>query len=105
MAELRRAKRWSQTVLANKIQASREAIGKYERAEAIPSVEMAKKIADAFEVTLDYLVGEGDNAHFDKQAVKRIEAISNLPKEEKDTVFTVLDALLRDFNTRQAYAS
>jgi len=42
-------------------------IGKYERGEAVPSIEAAKKIADAFEVSLDYLVGEGINALFDKK--------------------------------------
>ena len=105
IAELRKIKKWSQTDLAKKIEASREAIGKYERNEAIPSVDIAKKIADAFDVTLDYLVGEGTNAQFDKKTVKRLEEISNLPENEKDTVFTVVDALLRDFKTRQAYAS
>jgi len=42
-------------------------IGKYERDDAMPSIEAAKKIADAFEVSLDYLVGEGQNAAFDKK--------------------------------------
>ena len=42
-------------------------IGKYERGDAIPSFEVAKKIVDAFEVSLDYLVGEGQNANFDKK--------------------------------------
>ena len=105
IARLRKAKRWSQTDLANKIDASREAIGKYERNEAVPSVEIAKKIADAFNVTLDYLVGEGISAHFDKQTVKRLEQISNLPEDEQKTMIKVIDALLRDFTTRQAYAS
>ncbi|MFC3198293.1 helix-turn-helix domain-containing protein [Parapedobacter deserti] len=31
-------------------------IGKYERGEAVPSIE-AKKFADALEISLDYLVG------------------------------------------------
>jgi transcriptional regulator with XRE-family HTH domain len=37
------------------------------RGEAIPSIDAAKKIANALEVSLDYLVGEGINAHFDKK--------------------------------------
>jgi len=56
ITELRKKKGWSQTELAKQIGASREAIGKYERDESQPSVETAKKIADAFAVTLDYLV-------------------------------------------------
>ncbi len=48
-------------------------VGKYERGDAIPSLEVAKKIAGAFEVSLDYLVGEGQNASFDKKTLKRIQ--------------------------------
>lgn len=36
-------------------------IGRYERDEITPSVEIAKKMADALEVSLDYLTG---NANF-----------------------------------------
>lgn len=61
-------------------------IGKNERNEGVPSVEMVKKIADAFDVTLDYLVGEGQNAQFDKQTIKLLKEISNLPDKERDTV-------------------
>ena len=35
-------------------------IGRYEHAEMTPSVEVARKIANAFQVTLDFLVS--DNA-------------------------------------------
>jgi transcriptional regulator with XRE-family HTH domain len=47
---LRKEKDWSQTKLATKSGVSREMIGKYERGEAVSSIEAAKKIADAFEV-------------------------------------------------------
>jgi ribosome-binding protein aMBF1 (putative translation factor) len=42
-------------------------IGKYERWEAVPSIDAAKKIADALEVSLDHLVGEGLNNGLDKK--------------------------------------
>jgi transcriptional regulator with XRE-family HTH domain len=58
---------WSQTDLADKSDVSLVMIDKYERGEAIPSIDAAKKIANALEVSLDYLVGEGINAHFDKK--------------------------------------
>ena len=53
-------------------------IGKYERGEAVPSIEAAKKIADACEVSLDYLVGEGINPKLDKQALKRLQDLDHL---------------------------
>ncbi|WP_262485836.1 helix-turn-helix domain-containing protein [Cyclobacterium lianum] len=55
--------------------ASREIIGKYERGDAVPFIEAAKKIADAFGVSLDFLVGEGVNSSFDKKTLKRLQDI------------------------------
>ena len=81
------------------------AIGKYERNEAMPSVETAKKIADVFEVTLDYLVDESAAVTLDKQTVKRIQDIELLNQDDKKHLFALMDAFLRDAKTRAAYAS
>lgn len=91
-------KGWSQTELAKFIDASREAIGKYERDEAQPSVETAKKIADAFDVTLDYLVDEDAVSAFDKKTVKRIKNIQQLDDINQSHVFAMLDAFLLKCN-------
>jgi len=104
IAYLRKSKGVSQTDLAKRIQASREAIGKYERNEAMPSVDTAKKIADEFEVTLDYLVDETAAATFDKQTVKRIQDIEILSADDKKHLFALMDAFLRDAKTKQAYS-
>jgi transcriptional regulator with XRE-family HTH domain len=105
IADLRKQKGWSQTELADKSGVSREIIGKYERGEAAPSIEFAKRIADAFGVSLDYLVGEGINASFDKKTVKRIQEIENMKPEFKDCVFKMLDSIIRDYKTQQAYSA
>ena len=54
--ELRKEKGLSQPELGRLIGTSGAIIGRYERGEMTPSVEVAKKLADALEVTLDYLV-------------------------------------------------
>ena len=36
-------------------------------------------------------------------AVKRIKEIQKLPDTEKDKTYSVIDALVRDFKTKQAY--
>jgi len=77
-------------------------IGKYERDEAIPSIEAAKKIADAFAVSLDYLVGEGANASFDKQAIRRLQDIEKLKNEDKSHIFALMDAFLECRRIRNA---
>ena len=73
--------------------------------KAIPSVDAAKKIADAFEVSLDYLVGEGVNASFDKQTVQRLQQIQTMDDDSKSSLFSIIDAVIRDYKTRKAYAS
>lgn len=94
ITQLRKQKGWSQSSLAKEINASREAIGKYERNEALPSVETAKKIADAFDVTLDYLVDDSASPTFDKKTVKRLNDIQLLSEEDRQHVYALLDAFL-----------
>jgi hypothetical protein len=43
---------------------------------------------------LDYLVGEGTNAAFDKATVKRMQDIQKLSSQEKEHVYAMLDAFL-----------
>lgn len=91
--------------LAEKTSISRDGISKYERGDIVPSVEYAKRIADVLGVSLDYLVSEDAKEDaLDKEAVKRIKDIQKLPAEEKEKVLAVVDALVRDFKTRKAYA-
>lgn len=94
ISALRKEKRWSQTDLASKSKVSREMIGKYERGEAVPSIEAAKKIADALGVTLDYLAGEAGSAAFDRKTVERIQDIERLEATDREHVFAMLDAFL-----------
>jgi len=104
MAELRKKKELSQTDFAKTVGVSREMIGRYERDEVVPSIEVAKKIADALEVSLDYLAGEGRNASFDKQTMKRMEDIERLPNEEKNIVYKMIDMALVYSKTKKALA-
>jgi transcriptional regulator with XRE-family HTH domain len=102
--ELRKAKGWSQAQLAEAINASRDIIGKYERNDNSPSIEMALKIAHIFDVSVDYLLGEGKHASFDKETLKRLNSIENLDENTKKTLFNVIDTFLRDSKARLAYS-
>ena len=101
---MRKEKGWSQTELATESGVSREIIGKYERGEAVPSVDFAKRIADAFGVSLDFRVGEGMHSKLDKKTVKRLQEIESLKEEDKNHLLAIVDAYLRDATTRKAYA-
>jgi hypothetical protein len=67
-------------------------------------VEVVSKIADALEVSVDYLLGK-TKMEMDKQALKRLEDISNLPDESKRFVLNLIDMALRDFKVKKAHAS
>ena len=105
ISSLRKSNNLSQADLASKTGVSQVMIGKYERGDAIPSIEVAKKIADTFGVSLDYLVGEGQNAAFDKKTLARLQTIQSMEDDKKRTLFDLIDTYIRDFKTRQAYAS
>jgi transcriptional regulator with XRE-family HTH domain len=94
MATLHKVRKMTQEELAKLLNTSISVIGKYKRDEAPPSIEAAKKIADAFEVSLDYLEGEGIISSFDKKTVKRIQDIEKLEDQEREHVFAMLDAFL-----------
>ncbi|KIO76864.1 hypothetical protein TH53_12200 [Pedobacter lusitanus] len=47
------------------------------------SSSVKAQIVQAFEVTLDYIGGEGTNAFFDKKTVKRIQEIEDLLENDK----------------------
>jgi transcriptional regulator with XRE-family HTH domain len=82
---------------------SREIIGRYERNDASPSIEVAKKIAEALEVSLDYLVGEGELSAFDKEVIKRIEDIEKLDPDTRQHLFFLIDNVIQNFKTKQAF--
>ncbi len=104
MMLLRKDKGWSQTELAKVVGCSREIISKYEKGGVTPSIDIAKKIADAFGVSLDHLAGEGVNASFDKRTLQRIQDIEDMRPEFRECVFTMLDSIIRDYKTQQAYS-
>lgn len=104
MADLRDQKRWSQADLATKSGVSRVMIGKYKRDEAFPSIDAAKKIADALEVTLDHLVGEGLYNGLDKKTLQRLRDLEHLDEEKKKTLFDLMDTYVRDAKAPKAYA-
>lgn len=101
--DLRKEKGWSQGDLASKTGISQVMVGKYERGDASPSIEVAKKIADAFGVSMDYLVGEGVNASFDKQTLARLRELEDLDDKKKQTLYDLIDTYIRDAKTRKTY--
>lgn len=104
--KLRKDKGWSQQKLAKMLGTSGPIIGRYERGEMVPSVEVAKKLADVFEITLDYLVDDTGKVLEiqDKAMLERFTEIEHLEPEDRQTIIRVIDSLLRDAKAKKAYA-
>ena len=60
LKELRKRKKISQLKLAIDLNTNQNTISRYETGEREPSISDLIKIADYFNVTLDYLVGRSD---------------------------------------------
>lgn len=101
--ELRKEKSITREKLGKIIGTSGAIIGRYERNERTPSVEIARKMAQALGVSLDYLVG---NTEFllDTDVIKKIQEIQKLPQEDKNHLFYVLDNILQNVKAKQAFA-
>jgi len=67
----------SQSELAKQISVPRVIVGRYERGDAVPSIDIAKRMADAFEVSLDYMVGASEK-QINKEMLNRIEEVDKM---------------------------
>lgn len=60
LKKLREQKKLNQTELANLLEVSNGSISKWERGDRQPDYETLERIADIFNVTIDYLLGRSD---------------------------------------------
>jgi transcriptional regulator with XRE-family HTH domain len=102
----RMQKKLSQQQLADKAKIHQKNISKYESNDVVPSAITLKAIADALEVTTDYLLGsDKDIAIKDTALFKQFKAIDNMPDKEKNALVSVISAYIMYHKTKKAYAS
>jgi len=97
--QLRQEHRWTQAELGQKIKIHQKQISSYERGVNIPSTEVLIKMADIFDVTLDYLAFEekgspGKVNIQDRELLRRFEQVDRLPDHEKNLAKEVLDLII-----------
>lgn len=107
IAKLRKDQKMSQSDVAKKLDTAPSIIGRYERNEIKPSIEVGYKFARLFNVTLDYLVDDTDTIALlkDTRILTRFKEIEKMPDNDKEHVLYLIDALIRDVRTRSTYAS
>ena len=106
LRQCREDKGFSQNELAKLLSTYHSVIGRYERDEMTPSIDVAKKIAELLETTVGYLLGEVEatDTFKDPLMLKRLQEINTLADEDKHCILYTIDGLLRDAKARQAYA-
>ena len=82
-------------------------VGRYERGEITPSIEVARKLADAFGVTVDFLVSDRELPEIlkDREMLARWKALGEVPEADRERILYLVDGLIRDAKTRQAYTA
>lgn len=88
LRELRIAEPITQGMLADFIGVSESTIGMMERAQRLPSIENLWKLADFFQVSLDYLIGRTDTD-------SEIEITTDIYEEEREAT----EQEIKDFNS------
>ncbi|MCB9222846.1 MAG: helix-turn-helix transcriptional regulator [Crocinitomicaceae bacterium] len=99
MMQVRKGKNLSREELGKLIGTSGAIVGRYERGDMKPSIEIATKIAEALEVSLDYLVGSANAVVKDKKMLYRLELLEKISPEDKNTILKVMDSLLKEAQT------
>lgn len=103
---IRMKKKLSQQDLSQVAGIHQKNISKYEKDLVIPSAVVLKNIADALEVTTDYLLGNEDSDTIkDTALLRQFKEVDTMPDEEKSTLMKVISAYIRDFKTKNAYSS
>lgn len=95
IAGLRKEKGMTREALGKVVGTSGAVVGRYERQEITPSIEVAARIAAALDVSLDFLTGNTSTLIKDKKMLYRLELLQKLDKKERDTILHVIDSLLQ----------
>jgi transcriptional regulator with XRE-family HTH domain len=88
---------------AEKIGTPGPIVDRYECVDMMPSIATATKIAEALEVSLDFLVGKSSSFSKRHNMLERLEGFAKLHSANETELFNVMDAYLRDYRTGMAY--
>lgn len=106
IAALRKERKMTQQELAKLLSTSISVVGRYERDEMIPSIEVAKRIAGFLDTTVGYLLGETDKADLfkDPTMLQRLNEIDQMTQQDKLHLLHVLDGYIQSVKLKKITA-
>ena len=104
--DLRKRKNLSQTDLANAVGISYAQIGRYETKDTQPPAEVLKRIADALDTTVDYLIS-GDTEEKakatlkDSELLQQFRAVEQMSEDDRTVIKRLIDAFITKSKLKQ----
>lgn len=99
LKQARKQKGLTQGQLAKRAGTDSQRISKYERGVLVPTTTILVKLADALDVSLDYLLREAQNRPVgkirDTALLEQFSQIDSLPESDKQLVKGLLDAFIK----------
>ena len=94
---LRKEKNWKQEELANEIGTDSRQVSLYENGKCLPSVETIVKIAQVFNVSIDFLLIDNSLRRplilSNENIYESINKVDLLSLDEKESIFKIIDGL------------
>ncbi len=98
LKELRSRNGISQKQLADVVSISQQSVNKYENHDVQPDLQTLMRLAEYFQVSVDYLIGFSDypkrltaqNASYDEEDLQMLSLFSRLTPDEKASIRSVM---------------
>ncbi len=96
---LRQQRGWSQMQLSKKLNTHQKQISGYEREIHTPSIDLLIKMAELFNVSMDYFAFDdhGDKSRIqiaDRELMQTVKEIDELPEEDRTIIKAVLNTFI-----------
>lgn len=97
--QLRQQRGWSQAQLSKKLNVHQKQISGYERGIHSPSIELLVRMAELFNVSLDYIAFDNREEKdiipiADRELMQAVQQIDQLSAEDRDTIKAVLNTFI-----------
>jgi transcriptional regulator with XRE-family HTH domain len=104
--ELRTEHNWSQADLGTRIGADSQRISRYETGKLTPAIPALIRLAEALNVTIDYLIIEGAPRHplddANTELANRLHQLGQLDPDDRNAILHILDGLITKNRVRNA---